>query len=346
MPDRITFALVGDPANPGAHIDDAEWERLWSQRLTVELEVDERETLGSLVARALPAFGVVGLPQRMDPATFVDLGLYEEEEAGAKVWHLALLDEGGRATWTSHDLRLIPYSELVRSAEVDAVTGDPRRLYLILREPTGNGLGIDWPTILHAWELIDEVVGRVGAYGGAAATIVAAGHYLRARLARGREAVDRNVHRWSQRGAWPYTLFRFLDRPRWSASRLAELLGCSDEDAEAVLALFGFAYSEEEDVWRRRGDDAGRILSQAFEEAAEADIELSDHKRQVFEERIDQLVRSGVRPPEREYPAEDFPSWEEIERWQRIRGTLLTGGIATGAFVAGLIFGRRRDHYA
>lgn len=58
MPETVTLALVGEPAQPGARLEESEWERPWAGRPTVELEVEPEESLASVVERALAAFGV------------------------------------------------------------------------------------------------------------------------------------------------------------------------------------------------------------------------------------------------------------------------------------------------
>jgi hypothetical protein len=82
-----------------------------------------------------------------------------------------------------------------------------------------------------------------------------------------------------------------MGRPSWSAEDLSTLLGCSFEDVEAMLALFGFSYVD--GLWRQEGDDAARILAAAFEEAAATRFELSEDDRQEFEACVEQLVRSA-----------------------------------------------------
>lgn len=244
---------------------------------------------------------------------------------------MAVADDRGRAVWTAYDLRLIPFSQLVASAEAGVFPGDPRRLYVILKEPIGNGLGIDWPTVIHAWEVIDQIVRRVGEYGGAAATIAAALAFVRNRIRRGREAVVRNMPAWSQRGGRPYDLFRLLTRRSWSAAEVGELLGCSEEDAEALLGLFGFAYNEGDRLWNRASDDAARILSAAFEEASATDFLFSNEEREQFAQRIEEMLRTGELPPERAYEVEpDEPQFFEI-----LSLTLSPDGIVGQARIGG-----------
>jgi hypothetical protein len=292
----VEFALIGDPAEPGARISDEDWSRPWDERARIQLDVDDNDSLGSVVDRVLSEFGVV-LADEVVPAHVVNVALVDDEADRVGTWDLTLVDDEGRVIWTAYDLRLVPYWQLVRAVEAGAVRGDPRRLYVILKEPIGDGLGIDWPTILDAWRIVDEIVMRIGGYAGAAAGLAGAYQYVRHRLEAGREAVARNAPRWAQRGGHPYDVFRLLaSRGSWSAQDLATLLGCSEDDAVSVLALYGFGYNEADGRWRQDADDAARVLSVAFEEASAMRFELSD-AHDEFAARVEQLVRTGERPP-------------------------------------------------
>jgi hypothetical protein len=309
----LTIALIGDPAHAGDRIPEDEWSRSWSERPTIEIEVGEDEPLGSMVDRALSEFAV-NLGEGAVSAHRVDLALRQENADEVRVWDLTLVDDEGRVIWTAHDVRFIPYSQLVRSVEAGVVVGDPRSLYLILKEPIGNGLGIDWAEIVQAWQIVDDVVRRIGDYGGAAAALVAAYHLIRTRIARGRDALARNVHRWSQRGGHPYGLFKLLtSRTAWDADDLGRLLGCSLEDAEAVLELFGFSQSDADALWHREADEAARLLSAAFDEAAATPYELIAPGQGSFEARVEVLLRTGERPPEGDRELEeDLPRFLEV----------------------------------
>jgi hypothetical protein len=311
VPQKIAVALIGNPAAPGAPIPEGDWTIAWDERQKIELEVEDNASLGFVVDRALSEFGVV-LGEEVIAAYVVDLALQDEADR-VQVWDMTLVDDEGRAIWTAHDLRLIPYSQLVQSADAGAIRGDPRRLYVVLREPIGNGLGIDWPSLVQAWHAVDEIVARIGQYGGAAVAMSGAYRYVRNRLRRGMETVGRNAPRWSQRGANPYAVFRLLTlRPTWAASDLRRLLGCSEDDAEATLELFGFAYQEGDGLWHQAGDQAAGVLAAIFDEAASTRFELSAEEGRQFEERIDELLRTGEPPPERTYGFEEEHQFFEL----------------------------------
>jgi hypothetical protein len=168
-------------------------------------------------------------------------------------------------------------------------------------------------------ELVDAIAIRVGEYTGAYIAIHKAIKYFRERIGRGREAVDRNAHRFDQHGAWPYSLVRFLSRREsWNPEELAEFLGCTAEDAEQILALFGFGYDESDGLWHRDGDEAGRLLAAALDEVvAVRDLLLSDSDRQLFESRIEELLSNGERPAEAPYGAEFEAEMAEMDREAR-----------------------------
>ncbi|MEX1357428.1 MAG: hypothetical protein WD981_02280 [Gaiellaceae bacterium] len=330
MPETVLLTLVGDPVQPGAPLE-TEWEKPFADRPTVELDVEPDESLGSIVQRALEAFDVKVPADTISPVHLVDIGFHDDEADRPRVWDMSVVDEYGRAVWTAYDLRLVPFSQVLASAEAGVFPGDPRCLYIILREPIGNGLGIDWPTVVHAWEVIDQIVRRVGEYGGAVATIAAALALVRSRIRRGRDAIIRNMPQWSQRGARPYDVARLLTQRTWSVAELAGLLGCSEEDAEAVLDLFGFARSDRDGLWHQSEDDAARILAAAFEEAAATHFDFTAQEREEFAQRIEELVRTGEPPPERTYDVE----LDESQFFEILSLTLSPQGIVGQARVGG-----------
>lgn len=312
MPTDVTVALLGDPARPGARIEEHEWTRTWNDRLKTVLAVNDDESVGSVADRSLSDFGVV-LQEGMIGSYIVDIALHDDVADRVRAWDMTLVDDDGRVVWAAYDLRLVPYSQLVQSVAAGAVRGDPRRLYVILKEPVGNGLGIDWATLVQAWHVVDEIVGRVGEYGGAIAAVAGAYNYVRRHLREGSEAVVRNAPRWSQRGGNPYDVFQLLtSREQWAEDDLAQLLGCSQEDVARVLGVFGFARSEHDGLWHREGDDAARVLAAAFEEAAATHFDVSDDEKREFETRIEQLVQTGERPPERTYDLFEEPKFFEL----------------------------------
>jgi hypothetical protein len=332
MSRTVQIALVGDPANPGDRIPESEWAKSWNEHPRLDFGVEDRETLASIVERALPAFGVDLSKRDIAPVHIVDVVLYrgEDELTRPLAGTFSVVDDDGRVLWSAYDLRLIPYEQLRRSVDAGAIEGDPERLYLILKEPVGDGIGVDWPTLVEAVKLMWAIADHVATAGGAAWALKAIGGALRERLRRGEHAVAENAHRWAQRGAWPGTFARFLRRETWSSTTLADLLGCSVEDAEALLGLFGFAYSDEDGLWHKEGDAAGRVLAALYRETELTRFELSTGEREEFEARVEHLLTTGHSLPE---PTFDFD--EPQPTFELASFAMTSEGIAGQATIGG-----------
>jgi hypothetical protein len=143
---------------------------------------------------------------------------------------------------------------------------------------------------------------------------------LRERLKRGKGVSERDVHRWSQRGAmWPKSFADFLDERPWRSARVAELVGCSQKDAESILAIFGFAPREDNDgLWHPSGDEAANVLRLVFAEALWSRLGFSEDDAERFRARVEELLQTGERPPPPEFeeleeaelgPGEDYCSY-------------------------------------
>lgn len=211
MTTRLTVALVGDPRNPGARLGMEEWAKAWDERPHVELEVADNETLASILDRAWTSLGIAKHEFGLGRWTAGDLGIYKDNER-AKATPLTVTDNRGTVAWNAWDLRLISYGQLVCSIDAEAIEGDPTRLYLILREPIGNGVGIDWPAVLQAWELAWSVADRLATAGGAAYAGKEIYQRVQARLERGRRAASTHGPRLAQEGAWPNQVASFRSR--------------------------------------------------------------------------------------------------------------------------------------
>jgi hypothetical protein len=335
----VTLALVGDAARPFTPIDEAEWNRPWADRRRVELQVDENESLARVLERALNAFNV---PSRDGAHAYrhVDVAFYEElqpQNLSRALPMPTLVDDQGKAVWGVRDLRLVRYGDVVRAAKAGALAGDPSRVHVILREPVGNGLGVDWPAFLEALDIVWEVAKAVGVVGGVIATAKMVIDPVRNRVKRGRAVAAENAYRWDQRNASPYTFFLWLGERPWSSARLASLLDCSSAEAEAVLELFGFARGGD-GRWHPAADDAAALLRDVIDDLL---AYYSEGGRIEFERRIEHLLQTGERAPEPNYELEhEWPSMEVIERRARMRTGIAAVGIATISFLAGLAFRR------
>ena len=150
-------------------------------------------------------------------------------------------------------------------------------------------------------------------------------------------------HKWDQRGAYPHSFREFLQGRSWEAATLARLLGCTAEEAAAVLGVYGFAYEEGEGLWHPQGDDAARLLDVITMEAVRDLHEDEDPARQLeeFRERVETLLRTGEPPPEPVYDySYDVAAAENWQRKQRLRTGLVAGGIAADGAAFGFLLGR------
>lgn len=183
---------------------DQSFDRPYSERLKVELEVDESETLRSVYERAVAALNprprpIAGgqLPDPIDTVYWV--WFYEpsdENDLNNKYYEqartLVTVDDAGHAQW-HRDQDEIPFGDLVRAATYGLVRGDPLKPYLVLQLPQGGGgYQVAWEVLLRTWEVLEGI--RVT---GEAARLVAR---LRERLA-GRKIVEENQQRFAARGA-------------------------------------------------------------------------------------------------------------------------------------------------
>ena len=298
---QVAVALVGDPKT--GLISSDEWLRPWTDREQILLEVDEKSSLGAVVERAFEAFGI-RLPDWASTyaAAYPFVGFQTESGTPGVTSSLDVVDDRGQIIWNVYDFDSIPYWQVVRSAEAGAIAGDASRLLIVLQPPSGNGILVDWPTLLQAWEIAWDVLERLATVaevaGGAELLRRAAG-----KLRKAREAVDRNRSPWAQRGAKPHDLERILLQSDWTAESAARLLGCSESDAAAVLEVFGF--SEQDGKWSRN-----ESVDAAALDVVRKEVDYAYHMRdQEFEvllrERLEAFAHTGERPPE-ESPASEY----------------------------------------
>jgi hypothetical protein len=125
MTTRVTVALVGDAGKPGARLGMDEWTKSWDERPQTELEVEDDETLASVLDRAWNSFGVAEPEYGLGRWTAGDVGVYREDER-AKPTTLTAVDDRGAVAWNAWDLRLVSFGQLVRSIDAGAIEGDRR----------------------------------------------------------------------------------------------------------------------------------------------------------------------------------------------------------------------------
>jgi hypothetical protein len=342
----IQIALVGDPTNPYTLIRDEEWERTWESRPKIELNVGGSETLASIFDQALRDFDVSDA-YGVERHVLVDLALHDptEPRGFSRIAQIVVVDDDGAAFWGQWDYRLITYDDVVRAIEAGAMEGDPARLVLILRQAAGNGVVVDWPSLLQVLDVAWDVIQAMAAAGGAGVTVGAIYRAVRDRLRRGREAAAEQAPRWARRGAaFPHTLTSFLGSRAWSEEDLARLLDCRVDEATAVLELFGFA-RDDDGLWRQEGDEPARLLRLIYEDVVRSyGDRTADEAKAEFRERITTILVTGqaISPPDLPDYQAMAAEWERAEQREKGRRAASVIGLAVGSFLLGRVFGRKR----
>lgn len=229
---KIEFALAYDPASED--VDYSLWERPWESLLRATSEVDTSTTLA--------AAGMEGerllVPPELRSARLdmggLELGLFVHEEAPPKrVAELNIVDESGRVRWGRGSWTEITYQELLRSFQAGTLPGDPTGLSLMRPFRGAGGAVAAWEAFLITWEALDGVLTAYGLY--------ELGGKIASRVRRGRKTMEKNLPDWQLRGAMTHNFIYLLRQQPWHPSPLGRLLGCSPEEAAAVLELYGYS---------------------------------------------------------------------------------------------------------
>lgn len=337
----VTIALVGDPTGDWGAIDEDEWNRGWDKRAKVTVRVEDRESLASIVDRAAQALSLPTAPHSLEYWSSVDLTT--ELRQWRKLVPLTVVDDDGRALWSAWDYRLIPYAQLVRTVEAGAMPGDARKLYLALRYPGGDGVALSWPDLIESVKAAWEVGRIVAEAGGIYAAYKIVHDVVQARLRRGENVVEEHAHRWDQRDAWPESFRSFLGERAWDSGTLAGLLGCSDDDASAVLELFGYARSNTDGLWYPAHDEAARMMKVIIDEAsAYAHEDSGTEGKREYRRRIEHFLRTGEVQPHAWEEHDVMDDFDDFARRERLRKGAIAAAIATIGAAVGFAFGRRR----
>ena len=301
MPYDVTVALLGDPSIGPApegepipnQLPDEEWNRPWDDRPKVSLTVSEEEAFGSILAKATRAF------KEMFPGgNFEFAGVFyclfkDGDEFGATgplETQITLVDEAGQASW-GHPFDNVTFGHLLRAAQAGAVTGDPLRPYLVLNAPMGNGVSALWPLFLEAWRMVLPILEGIDTLGGGlvipAAWLVTR---LRNRLRSTPAVLESKHEEWAARGALPGEFLRFLDQHPWSQERLARLLGCTTEEAGALLAGRGFTYDPEDARWHLLSNPDARLLGELWQAAVYLDAIDAESAREEITRKVEDIL--------------------------------------------------------
>lgn len=271
----VEIALIANPAAPfePGPIDASFYAQPYRERRRVTLQVPPEESLASVLERAAAAL-------ELRPPTDHWLGGHFEaahrkiafykpdDETGPirrskgrlLLGELTLTDQNGRAIFGVHDLRTVRFSDLLRSGQAGTIEGDPLRPYLILDDGWGDAPPVDWVTVEAGLEAAWEIVKAAAVVTGAATGAVKVRKWLLGRLGRGRESLHENQE-WAQRGYRPDQFESLVLTREWQTDELADLLDCSEDQAEGVLWIMGYVLDEREGTWKFDEGEPGATFS-------------------------------------------------------------------------------------
>lgn len=290
------MALIGDPKNMRSDIlPREELMRPYAERAFVTLEAEEDESVHQIVVRAAEELGLDGWAA--DPRW---LGFYRPEDKVAVPPEFALqipiVDDAANARWVPPPHK-VPYRHLVRAANEGFLYGDPARLHIALVPPVGDGVLPDWPTIVHALEVLKTVGEILVIPGGVVGTWQAFKGRLTGKSGNAAEAIAAHSPRWSEMGADPYAFEEWLSGGAWEPKQISTHLACSDGEAEAILWAFGFAVGED-GKWRRGASEEAQLLADNMRMMIRMSISRADDDQLAEElrDRANELITTGKAP--------------------------------------------------
>jgi hypothetical protein len=271
MSEAMTVAILGNVKHAfdsgaftgGPHGYPREFDVPYEQLPKVVVEVDDDETLGAILGGAAAEVGI--RPPHWSDATVEELlGFVDFHRVGQRPEprdRLVLVDAEGRARWR------VPFKEattrdLIRASESGTLAGDPRRPYLFLLGPQAAGGPASWSALIEALSIAREVLEIAAAAEGARALGKLALDAARKRLGAGRDVVHDHYLDWDARGARPDSFAGLLRWGPWHNEDLAERLGCSPNEAEAILWTYGYV-PDSVGLWRRGDEEAATFLREA-----------------------------------------------------------------------------------
>lgn len=293
---EIRVALIGDPTNLKSDIlPRRELMRAYADRRVVALEIDENSPIEDVFVRAAQLHGLTGWAARP-----TRIGFYRPEDATSVPpmfsLFLPVIQDNGEARW-SPPPHHYPYRFLLRAAEEGFLYGDPLRPHIAMVPPVGDGVLPDWPTIAHSLELLKTVGEILAVPGGVVATWQIFRKSLAMRSTEAAEAIEGSSPIWQERGAGPWVFEEWLSGGAWKPNQISSHLGCSDEQAEAVLWAFGFA-EDQDGKWRQGVSEEAQFLADNMRMMIRMSISQAEDRQIIeeFESRARELVRTGKAP--------------------------------------------------
>jgi hypothetical protein len=270
----------------------------------VTVVAPESETLGAVLDHAAVRLGLSNLRGDSVSANVAWLRFYESsEDHFAYDEHLqwaqqfTTLDASGRVKF-GRRLDQVLVSDLLRTAEVGLLAGDPLQPYLIPTIPQGGvePWSLDWPTLIGYLQMFWTALGAVTTVDGA----ISLAQRLGARLERAPAIVaERNA----LFGGTPELLWDvFRHRPVLPAEA-AEWLACTTADAETLLLALGLD-DRGDGLWEPEASDEAHLMSMVLLEFRD-EINALGRQQGTLLMRLQHLVETGQRAPR-----PDVGEWE------------------------------------
>lgn len=282
----------------------------YDDRLKIPLVVLGTETLADIVNRAsdeldipLPEAEWVPPPERLSDLLSYSALYHREERFGIPSFThtFPTVDEDGGARlavpWAE-----VQYAQLLQSSDRGLVDGDVSRPYIFLPTAFGDFPGFGWPDVVAAlkvfWQATEYTATALGAVTGTH-WIIERLNGIRRRTHTRRALVEKYSSGWNDRGAAPADLDKLLSLRAWKSEELAALLGCTKEEAEAILWALGASYNHADARWYRDRSMEDKLIHgdltiaiwQRRRPGEEAKLEP------VVIERLQRYLESGQVPP-------------------------------------------------
>ncbi|MEA2392395.1 MAG: hypothetical protein QOJ82_286 [Solirubrobacteraceae bacterium] len=211
---------------------------------------------------------------------------------------LVVRDDRGRAVWRKPGLDAT-LAELLDAAQVGLMDGSPLEPYLIPSIPQGDpGTLGEWARFIDALKVLWQATEIAATAGGAWGFFELITQVQRRRSPMSIEAVERRAPEWTDRGAAPADLFRLLIAKPRSTEETAALLGCSPDEANAILWAFGFV-CKEDGLWEYKADPPAALLGDDVDLVFADAFQWPDWEERLEEfesDRLDELGTTGTPP--------------------------------------------------
>lgn len=207
-----------------------------------------------------------------------------------------LVDAHGGAIWHT-PLREVTVRQLLESERAGALEGEALRPVASLLQTGANGIAANWDTISAALTQLLQMLGAISTVDWVATRAPEFVRSLAIRVGGALGVYEVRSTEWQRRGALPHDLHRFVTSRAWRPEQLGRLLGCTKNEAEAILSGYGYLYAAESRPWEpepanSEGDLAEALLSLAVAYGTE---DPDDVRAFIYEarERIRRYLESG-----------------------------------------------------